>query len=529
MRKFLMPMVAVGLLLSGCQDLDVVNPNNPDRDRVLATPEDVQSLISTQMVRFYRNVQFNYPNGALAAMVDNTTGGFLDYAVADLSEEPRVAWNNSSLNTRDAVNRQPWYNFYEIISSVNDGLRAIDGGLEIVNAAGVDNTPRARAFAKLLQGVAHGYLGLLFDKAQIITEDTDPETMDLTAFEPYDVIVDAAIAMLDESIAISQSNSFTIPGSQEWINGQQMSNTELAQLANSYAARIIANSARTWEERAAVDWNEVIRRIDNGITRDFAPDGQLESWESDHRRLLARVRARPGDHWRMDYYAVGPADTTGQFQIWANTPSQDRMPFQMETPDRRIQGPDGPADLGTYFGYDSNTLWPAARGTYRWSFYYYLRSGEGESWYLGPQPTMTVTEMNLLKAEALIRLGRAEEAVPLINDSRVNNGQLPPVTVEGPEDNHACVPRQIDGDCGSLWDAWKHEVHVEMAGIESQQIYYWLRGNLQMQEGSPVHFPIPGRELENLGLPLYTFGGSAGGGAPPPQYHRCPTPLPRCE
>ena len=36
-------------------------------------------------------------------------------------------------------------------------------------------------------------------------------------------------------------------------------------------------------------------------------------------------------------------------------------------------------------------------------------------------------------------------------------------------------------------------------------------------EGTPLHFPIPGRELERLGLPYYTFGGVgnemvAGGG-----------------
>ena len=44
------------------------------------------------MMRFYRNNQFNYPNGALTAIVDNTTGGFLDYAVNELSTEPREAW-----------------------------------------------------------------------------------------------------------------------------------------------------------------------------------------------------------------------------------------------------------------------------------------------------------------------------------------------------------------------------------------------------------------------------------------------------
>jgi hypothetical protein len=39
---------------------------------------------------------------------------------------------------------------------------------------------------------------------------------------------------------------------------------------------------------------------------------------------------------------------------------------------------------------------------------------------------------------------------------------------------------------------------------------------------------VSGIELENLGLPLYTFGGVGGeGAAPAPQYHRCPVSLPR--
>lgn len=525
-------LIAGALVLGGCQDLDVTNPNNPDRERVTANPSDVQSLISTQMMRFYRNNQFNYPNGALTAIVDNTTGGFLDYAVNELSTEPREAWNNSPLNTRNALNRQPWEGLYGIISNVNDGLQAINDGLVIIED-GKDQTARAKAFAKLMQGLSYGYLGLLFDKAVIVTEFDDLEEKDLTEYEPYPVVIDTAISMIDEAIAIAQANDFVIPGSPDWINGQSMTSEEFIRLANSYAARFIANSARTWEERAAVDWDEVIRRIDNGITRDFAPSGILDTWESDYRRLLARVRdaARPGDHWRMDYIALGPADSTGQFQAWINAPSESRMPFRIETRDRRIHG-ETPDDPGKYFGYDvnRNTLFTRSRGTYRWSYYYYHRSGAGESWYQGPQPTMTVTEMNLLKAEALIRLDRAAEALDYINDSRVRNGELPPVTIEGPPDEYDCVPKQIDGDCGSLWDAWKHEVHMEMAGIEGQQIYYWLRGNLQLQEGSPVHFPVPGRELENLGLPLYTFGGVGGeGAAPPPQYHRCPVDLPRCE
>ena len=249
------------------------------------------------------------------------------------------------------------------------------------------------------------------------------------------------------------------------------------------------------------------------------------------RRLYGRVRSRPGDHARVDYYAVGPADISGGFQAWHATPSLDREPFQMNTPDRRIQGEGGPSALGEYIGYNKNSIWPASRGTYRWSWYYYLRSGAGDSFYTGPQPTMTKAEMDLIKAEALIRLDRASEAVPLINITREANGELPPLTVDGPPADAECVPRKVvSGACGSLWDALMYEKNLEMSGIEGAVSWWDARGWGTLQEGTAIQLPVPGRELENLGLTVYTFGGNVGGGAAPAQYNACPAGvnLPRC-
>jgi hypothetical protein len=141
---------------------------------------------------------------------------------------------------------------------------------------------------------------------------------------------------------------------------------------------------------------------------------------------------------------------------------------------------------------------------------------------------MTVTEMNLLKAEALIRLGRADEAVPLINLSRVANGGLPPVTIDGPPDEPGCVPRKLDGSCGSLWDALRYEKRIEGAGVDATTAYFDARGWQTLVVNSFVHLPIPGAELETLQLPNYTFGGGLAGSAPAPDPERCPVALPRC-
>jgi hypothetical protein len=521
--------LAAAVFSLACADLDTTNPNVPDRERVLANPDGVQALISTAYQPYFDHAQQTNPGLPNGAMADNLTGGFFDFGVFDMTELPRSTYNASPLNTRGFVGRAPWSRLYPVISNVNDGLGAIQGGIRIIAPDGTDQTQRAVAFGKFVQGISYGYLALYYDQAILATEDTDLEQMDPRSFTPYPEVQAAALAMLDEAISIAQANSLSFPGSPEWINGVPMNSQQFIRVVNSYYARLLAYMPRTWEQRNAVDWNQVLQRIDAGITEDFAPQGLLNVWESNMRRLLSRVRTNPSDHVRPSYMALGPADTSGAFQRWFNAPYAQRDTFAIRTPDRRIHGAAGFTARGLYFGRHRTTIWPADRGRYRWSHYFYHRDGTGDSWHIGPQVTISRTEMDLLKAEALIRLNRASEAIPLINATRVANGQLQPVTLEGPPNNAACVPRKVNGECGSLWDALMHERHLENMGIEGSIMWWDFRGLGRLQEGTLLHFPVSGIEMENLGLPVYTFGGVGGdGAAPPAQYHRCPVALPRC-
>jgi hypothetical protein len=522
------------LVAGGCADLDVTNPNNPDRERVLSSPEDVESLISTSFRSYFTNAQETNPNIPAAAMAEVLTGGFFDFGVHDVTTIPRTAWDNSPLNTRGGTASLAWNRLFRVISNANDGLAAIEGGLQIVDGAGVDQTNRARAFGKFVQGISHAYLSLQYDQALIIEEDTDLESLDPRAFVPHQEVAAAAFAQLDEAIAIAQSGSFQIPASPDWINGVALSNQDLIRLARTYQARLLAYSPRTVAERDAVDWARVLTLLNEGRQEDFAPTGLLNAWENNMARLTARVRvaSNPGDHVRMNYMALGPGDVSGGFQNWFNAAPENRTAFRMNSPDRRIQGATGPGSRGLYYGYSVNNIWPAARGTYRWSHYFFHRFGLGDSWNVGPQLLIAKAEVDLLKAEALIRLGRAAEAVPLINATRVANGQLPPVTVDGPPADANCVPRKFSsGACGSLWDALIHERNMELSVTYGAMTWWNARGLGLLMEGTMLHFPVHGTELENLGLPLYTTGGIGGqGAAPPAQYHRCPpgVTLARC-
>ncbi len=333
----------------------------------------------------------------------------------------------------------------------------------------------------------------------MVDENTDLEQLDPTAFVPYTEVATAALVMLDEAIAIAGQASFEIPGTVEWINTTPLTSAELIRLANSYAARILAYTPRTSAERAAVNWSQVVARVDAGRQQDLAPEGLLSVWESNMRRLFARVRTRPGDHARVDYYAVGPADHTGGFQAWHATPSADRQPFQMNTPDRRIQGAAGPSALGSYVGYNRNSIWAADRGTYRWSWYYYLRSGAGDSYYTGPQPTMTKAEMDLIKAEGLIRLGRASEAVPLINSTRVANGALPPVTVGRAAGR--CPMRAPEGGFGGLREPLGRPHVREEPGVDGDRGCGFLVGCPGLGHPARGHGHPASRPRERAGEP----------------------------
>lgn len=519
------PILALALL--ACQSLEVTNPNLPDRSRATQQPTAAESFVATSFRTWWPvGGHDDYPSWAFSTITWEITSGFADFGQLELSQEPRIAWNNSPVNNRRGVNENPWRGFYRTISAVNDALIAIDSGLVIVDA---QRTQRTKAVGKFIQGISHGYLGLYFDQAMIVDEKLALDTVTNPTFQPYPEVITAAIAQLDSAIAVAQRTDFTLP-IDSWLY-TPMTRDQFVALAHSFVARLLVYSARSRSERAAVNWTEVIRRVDLGIKSDFAPVAQVDILWDDWKRLVARLRTagRPSDFGRPAYWLIGPADSTNGFVNWVATPVESRVAFQMRTKDRRIQGTGGPASPGTYVGYNNNNIFAASRGTYRFSHYYFLRYGTGTSWQEGAQPAMLVSEMDLLKAEALIRLNRAGEAVPLINKTRQANGQLPAVTIAGPPDEPGCVPRKLNGACGSLWDALRHEKKMEGLGVSGVIAYFDGRGWQTLPENSITQLPVPGSELATLRRPSYTFGGPGGqSSAPPPDPERCPVTLPRC-
>ncbi|CAN5689634.1 hypothetical protein BH23GEM10_BH23GEM10_02120 [soil metagenome] len=353
-------MLAAAAMLGGCSeitDLDVENQNNPDAARALTSAEDTEALIGSSFYNWHLAVQKDgEPSWALSVAGGEVTSSWGNWGMQDAGTIPRGPYINNSGYSYSSVNSDPWYRLYGVVSSVNDGLTAIDDGMTF--GEGGVNSPRARAWAKFNQGLAYGYLALMFDQAFLVDE-----TVDLTAVSFDDVLVDykgvmtAAIAMLDEAAQIASANSFDIPA--DWVPASpQLNAASLAKLAKSYSARFVAQVARTPAERAAVNWQDVMTRANAGITQNFTVTYDGDTW-------WEYIKNYAGNQtWmRASYLTIGETDKSGAYQTWLATPPQERQPFNVVTDDRRITGAGGPTTQGKYFQHRGPSAFRPDRGT----------------------------------------------------------------------------------------------------------------------------------------------------------------------
>ncbi|HJU75369.1 MAG TPA: hypothetical protein VJ717_16620 [Gemmatimonadaceae bacterium] len=523
--------LGAALLLTACQSLDIVNTNAPSVDDAFATPNNVETAIGSAFKGWWASTSgddlrqgITYtPALALAGLGGELTAVTLGQ-FDDVAAEPRSEYNN--FDAGQWVNRLPYQSYYASLAMATDVLRILDAGMKLgtVDAAFPNgrSTTRGRIWAKFVQGLSHLYIGLYFDKG-LINDETKPLDPYSTDFRPYTELIAKGIAQLQETITLATTViSDTLRSPTSWVNGYAYSNADVVKLANSFIARGKVYGARTPTERAAINWSEVLTFLDRGIT---APGFSYSSGSKQGFIQQADPNIRGTRSYyvrggqlqtdaRVSNYLLGPADTTGRYQTWLNTPLGTRAAFIIGTPDRRIHGATGQTSSGTVFRYLSSQTMSTTQGTYMHSNYRSIKYGTvSDTGERGVNSTMTPTEMNFLRAEALLRLNRTAEAIALINPSRVAAG-LAPVTATGPPNTPSCVPRRNDGTCGDLWDAFVYEKRIMTFLTEATIPWADARGWGKLLKGSLMQLPVPGRELQTLGLPYYTFGGTLPGSAP---------------
>ena len=500
-------IVAVASLLlfgaAGC-DLDVVNTNSADRDRALSNPGDVRSLITGSYWTWY-NAQHNHGISmapGLSNMAFQHASAAANFGMVDFSSVPRAPIVNQTSWTNYVQFSGHWTQYYRAIAAVNAGLSAMDAGTVDFG----DQETAIRAYARFVQGIAHGTVAMLFEQGPIMDENTDLE-VEQTFVSPAELLT-AALGFLDESIALSNSGSFDIET--DWMGGlfdATIPSDQFARMASSYKAMLRVAVPRTAEEGDQVNWNTVLTDVNNGVTADveFQFDGGTRWFGSLYYSLA------PGS-WSMTPYTIyGMADQSGRYQEWIDTPWAQRHPslpggeFLIMTPDQRFpQGATLEAQIADRRPQDEQRFMIAAsygdqwarpdRGTWRWSYYRDIRDLDQAD--TGRTPYISHREQRLLAAEAHYRLGDHGAAAAIINETRVPAG-LSATDASGT--NTSCVPRLADGSCGDLWEMLKWERRLE-ATHEGHYLmntmYFDSRRWGDLMQGTMISFPVPCRDAQ---------------------------------
>jgi hypothetical protein len=500
-------------------DLNVTNPNAPDVERAIATPGDVRQLIGSSYNSWYLATlspccnagnQEPDPGIVTAVMADNMTGTFGNFGIRFNNQEPRIAYNNSSAASDGFAASLPYDNLYGALGAANDGLNAIKRGVKVaVNKSAPDETTEMKALAILVQALSLGFESLVYDKGFVVDEDTPAGT---ALLEPYTAVSTAAVAKFDKAIAEAAGKSWTIPV--EFTPGLNLTAANYTRMANTMAARQLAYTPRTPEENAQVPWARVLGYAEKGISTGSAPFDLQATGDANNWFDLFKGYAEYAPWIRVDQRVIQLADPT-QPRVWTSATA----PARAQPQDARFAKgtPNAAGDIkdpGADFWYYKNAppAWDIGRGVYlfsSWGHARYISYGYASATpFIGNVPFVLQAENDLLIAEALVRTGgdRARAAT-LINKTRVGRGQLPPVTgASSTNDLLAAIFYERDIE---LWGTGPGQAWFDRRRIDKSLTYNGINIGAGLQPGTPRHLPVPAKELETLGIPVYTYGGSA--------------------
>lgn len=514
MKRYLNKLALIFVVLmfsvnTGCEKLEVENLNQPDMERVLASPNDVRSVVMSTFNAYWTAIKVYNIAMTAHVMADHSTCSWGNFAWRDMSNEPRAAWNNDPSYGDSDLSEAVYYGLNAVISTVNDAIVLINGGMNI-GTNGADNA-MVLASAFVLRGMSIGQLGLTFDKAMVSKTDEAPggdipTYLANLDFKPWNEVIEESIKDLKKAIEIIEANpSFTLPASA--VNGMSITSDYLKRLASSYAARFLALGARTKAQNdnmawtANYGWADVLTFANNGITVDFAPVGNGLPWDGGSWWDLNIKYLRQSGWGRVDMRIINMLDpaqpvrypTDGSGLATLGPPPNGGLAV---SPDKRL-----PVDFQFL---PSNDFRPERGG---WHFSHYRHSrydlpattsteglNMGES--IGPLRELRAYDNLLMKAEAMVRTGDVPGAAAILNDGanpRKARGEL--VDVAATAD--------------AVLKAIFYERFIELFHNGYMISFCDTRRKDDLQYGSPLHWPVPGKELMALGLPVYTFGGWA--------------------
>jgi len=568
----LLAAVAAG----GCKSLDVANPNEPNSSAIVSDPGLLESVAGGTMRGWFNaystlegtGVQ-NVQARGLSSSWNNGNMNFysgIDINPSDTTADP-AAWartTRSWQNDLSAAGRTRievgWFGMYSVVSSANDALRAIRINNSSIGT--VSRTKRAETIAQFTRAAAEMDLALNYDQGYTLTEKTDLTTVTRV---PRKQLRDTALKDLDAAIALANANTFTTEAG--WANGITYSNVDIAKVANTMAAMLLAFYPRDDAETSTagvVDWTKVATYASKGmstgtpVTFAFIGDGctawcqNMMSWFTDYSsgRVSTRVAHFLDPVTQLDPYPLGVGNP------------------QPNSPDARMgDGSFGDASLEDVFGNVPKTAkagtdfsWSSAGEVFRPDRGYFQQSNIGITRWdasgkedpggqyagYGFSPVMTPMMNDLLWAEAKLRTGDAAGAATLIDKTRVGRGKLSSATLVvatpgSPADGPCMANGKLakDGTACTLWSELLYEYEIEL--LQMGPSSFWNERRLPVVKataweratgcrttpctpnpntifngpryiqgllpGTPREMPVPAKELAIKAEAFYTFGG----------------------
>jgi len=265
-------VVAAAAVVTVSCNLNVENPNDPDKIRSLGQPSGLQALLGGG-VRTWVETRENYYVMPLDAQADNYTASWNNAAMRFYSSVGsdcpiRCGWTNSSTAPEAAGGPTVevlWYGYYNVLATANNVLIGIqDLHVCFDDDCSVDSTltQRNKSIARMLQGMALAGIAVIYDQGFIVDETTDLSVPKNLPFHTRQEVRDAAIAKLDQAYTEAGVSTWSTPGGSDpsWFGlqrGRTYTNVQIRQLIRTMEAELIAMFPRNSAENTAADWAAV--------------------------------------------------------------------------------------------------------------------------------------------------------------------------------------------------------------------------------------------------------------------------------
>lgn len=493
--KRLSSVAVIALLASvACVDLTVPNEESPDRARALSDPAFVTEAAFGSINTWWKGATGYQYGMMMQGAADALTSSFC--YVRFVNQEPRIPYSNAA--TAACGVYQSWTRLHDAAIVGTDLLWALDQGVLEQDPSAEESVRAAALFA-----AAASQSSLAFAWDQAFARTRAPTSSPLVGLSPYAAVRDSALLLWDELIAHAEGKSWQLPPDALPLAGGAATATRIQRVARTMAARTLVLSARTAAENASTDWDRVLAYAEGGITGGGADDfdfavvddgedwwdyiklyGNLASWMQVDQRLINRMA--PNIPARFEGLNAQPLpEPTDARLALANLPC---------TAATVLTCTDGIDADYVYLGF---VVGDAGRGVWMQSPFWHRRYVLSSFHYptavnIGQAlPHVLAAENDLMIAEALVRTGGDfTRAASLVNKTRVGRGGLTPVGTGMSE----------------LLAAIEYERDVELLNTAAIALFDRRRVD-GLQPLQFRHLPVPGAELEALGMANYTYGG----------------------